>query len=83
MTANEKVLAAVPYIEEAVKRIDDNCAATRGYVDNQLEEKERADREEKWLTRGQRLTIVGLVISLIAALIAAIATLAAVGAFGQ
>lgn len=81
VTTNEKALAAVPYIENAVTRIDENCAKTREYVDAQLEAKEQEDREEKRLSRGQRLTITGLVIALLGVLVAAISTLSTAGVF--
>lgn len=78
---NEKAIAAMPYIGEAVKRIDENCSATREWVEEQLAEKERQDKEERRLSKAARLTIVGLCISAVSVLIAAVVVLHQSGAF--
>lgn len=82
VSANEKALAAIPFIREDVGEIKNDCSATRRWVDAQLREKEeRAIRRDE-LTTGQKIAVIGAVAVIFASIVSAVAGLISAGVFG-
>jgi hypothetical protein len=81
VSANEKILAAIPFIREDIEDIKRDCAATRTWVEEEMKTRRAEEAEEVRLTAGQKVAIIGAVAVVCASLIGAIASLIGAGAF--
>lgn len=66
-------------VQEDVRNCATNCEAIRAYVDREISKQQAEEAEERRLSSGEKIAIIGGVALVLAGLISALASLAAAG----